>query len=108
MESEDGLYKVNFNTPLGAGAGVVVLRDGKIQGGDSSIAYLGSYNLNNGYFSGSVKTKRHSNGLPSVFGVDEVEIRIEGEMKGGRATLKGSSPQRPGVGFQATIERIAA
>jgi hypothetical protein len=39
----DGLYKVYFETPLGANFGVVHAVDGKIWGGDSSMFYVGSY-----------------------------------------------------------------
>jgi hypothetical protein len=40
---QTGLYKVNFKTPLGLGAGVVVLENGMIRGGDSSMFYRGTY-----------------------------------------------------------------
>lgn len=39
----NGLYRVTFRTPLGEGAGVAVLLDGKIRGGDSAFAYSGRY-----------------------------------------------------------------
>ncbi len=33
---QNGLYRVEFRTPLGSGAGVVVLQDDNLRGGDSS------------------------------------------------------------------------
>jgi hypothetical protein len=40
---QNGLYWVEFRTPLGSGAGVVVLQDGNLRGGDSSMYYFGTY-----------------------------------------------------------------
>jgi hypothetical protein len=42
---ENGTYIVRFATPMGEGAGVIYMEDGKARGGDSLIAYVGSYNV---------------------------------------------------------------
>jgi hypothetical protein len=39
----NGSYSVWFRTPQGEGTGVVVLKDGKLIGSDTGIAYTGSY-----------------------------------------------------------------
>ncbi len=39
----NGKYSVWFRTPLGEGTGVVTLKDGMIKGGDTVLAYTGSY-----------------------------------------------------------------
>jgi hypothetical protein len=39
---ENGKYSAWFRTSLGEGTGVVVLKDSKITGGDTVIAYIGS------------------------------------------------------------------
>jgi hypothetical protein len=39
----NGSYSAWFRTPQGEGTGVVVLNDGKMIGGDTVIAYTGSY-----------------------------------------------------------------
>ena len=40
----EGLWTIEFGSNAGVfGSGVVVLRDGKIEGGDASYFYLGSY-----------------------------------------------------------------
>jgi hypothetical protein len=41
---ENGKYSAWFRTPLGEGTGVVLLKDGQITGGDTVLAYTGSYN----------------------------------------------------------------
>ncbi len=39
---KDGLYRVEFQTQRGAGAGVVFLEGGALRGGDSQMFYTGS------------------------------------------------------------------
>lgn len=106
---KNGLYCVSFQTPLGSGAGVVVLRDGKVQGGDSGLYYDGTYAVDGDKFSADLRTDRHdrNTGMVSVFGTDRVTIRLEGTWAGDQATVKGSSPQAPGVSFSATLRRLA-
>ncbi|MHC2882497.1 hypothetical protein [Bradyrhizobium barranii] len=38
-----GLYKVNFHTVHGTGCGVVYVTDGKMRGGNSAFAFIGTY-----------------------------------------------------------------
>ena len=104
---KNGLYKVEFATQRGAGAGVVVLNNGKVQGGDSALSYDGTYVEDGNTFAANVTTRRHTQGMPSVFGVDNVEIKIEGQIAGDKAALLGSVPTMPGVRFQANLSPIA-
>ena len=103
---DNGLYSVNFRTPIGNGSGVVVLNDGRIEGGDAAIYYKGTYTHENGNFTANVQTGRHSPGAHSVFGRDAVEIDISGKNQGNTATLAGTSPQAPGISFQAALNKI--
>lgn len=105
----DGLYKVLFQTPLGAGAGVVHLQAGKIRGGDAALYYVGSYQSDGEKFSADVVTDRHTQmpGIVSVFGKDKVHIRLTGKVSGDTVTVQGSAAEAPGVGFQATLARIS-
>ncbi len=103
---KDGLYQVTFNTRMGGGAGVVTLRDGKIGGGDSAIWYAGTFTETKNKFTAEVLTGRHSTGLPSVFGVDKLQINLTGTTDGDTAKLSGTSPQAPGVQLDGTLTRI--
>ena len=54
MSFENGLYAIRFQTPLGAGAGVAYLENGKLRGGDSMMAYVGSFNETGGVLTADV------------------------------------------------------
>ena len=105
MPLQDGLYKVHFQTPLGAGDGVVALQNGDLRGGDSMMYYRGKYTENGSQLSAEIESKQHSQipGMSSVFGATDVTIYISGTASGNGAQLRGTSPQAPGVQIQATL-----
>jgi hypothetical protein len=108
MPIRDGLYKVSFQTQLGTGNGVVVLDGGKMRGGDSIMHYSGTYSQDGDKFSAKVVTGRHSNtpGMCSVFGMDHVNISVQGTAQGDSAQLRGTAAEAPGVTFQASLGRL--
>jgi hypothetical protein len=108
MSLPDGLYSVQFQTPLGAGAGVILLENGIARGGDAGIYYAGTYKQDDTTFSADIKIGRHCNiaGTPSVFGVDDAAIVLKGTSAGDKATVTGTSPQAPGISFGAKLTRI--
>jgi hypothetical protein len=105
----NGLFKVEFQTSLGAGAGVVVLQDGKVLGGDSMMAYIGTFTESGQDFSAKVEGKKHSNmpGMTSVFGVDHTHITLTGKSNGSTSvTMQGKAAEAPNVPFQAKLTKI--
>lgn len=99
----DGKYAAWFRTPRGQGTGLVDLAEGRISGSDSFFTYGGSYRVEDCRFSGVLTVKRHSDGPPSVFGLDEVEINVSGVCSGAVATCAGKAKQAPDVKFEATL-----
>jgi hypothetical protein len=99
-----GFYKVSFSTPLGNGAGVAFLRDGKIWGGDSMMFYTGTFEESGEAISGHVKTGRHTQvpGMVSVFGAPSVDISLRGTVTENEISFRGNSPQAPS--FTATFQ----
>lgn len=102
----NGLYKVEFGARGAMGAGVVTLRDGAVGGGDSSIYYVGTYQISGNTFTGQIRIARHTVGLPSVLGVDNATVNLRGTFHGDMAKLTGTTPEAPGVSLQATLSRL--
>jgi hypothetical protein len=100
----DGFYIVQFRTPKGTGAGVLTLADGKLRGGDSAIMYTGSYSQEGDKFTAQVSTKRHTQGMPSVFGVDSVTLTLAGKSSDSAASCTGTAA---GITFQADLHRAS-
>jgi T3SS negative regulator,GrlR len=104
-----GLYKVEFKTPRRKGIGIVYAADGKLHGGNSAFAYVGSYRENGNSIIGVVSSLRHTNdpNHPSAFGLDRVTIECQGTAKGEYATFEGTAAETPSLAFKAVLTRIA-
>src|SRR4051794_1467491 len=99
----DGQYAAWFRTSRGEGTGIVHLADGKISGGDCFITYGGAYQVDDDRFTAMLTTKRHAAGPATVFGLDEVEVKLVGKVNCTRACCAGSAEQAPGMIFEATL-----
>jgi hypothetical protein len=81
----------------------VHLADGRISGGDSFFNYAGSYEVEGDNFSATLTTKRFADGPTTVLGLDEVELKLTGMVKGPIACCAGTSAQAPDLPFEATL-----
>jgi hypothetical protein len=108
MSIQEGLYRVTFGTPMGAGYGVAYLADGHLHGGDSMMAYVGQYTESDGTFSAQVHSFQHSTvpGMTSVLGTNNAQLNVTGTVNGGSITGTGTAPQAPGVTLQLHLERL--
>lgn len=99
----DGKYAAWFRTPRGQGTGLVQLADGRIHGSDSFFTYGGTYQVDQQRFTAVLTVNRHAEGPPTVFGPDEVEVKLMGVCSGAMATCSGSAKEAPDVKFEATL-----
>jgi hypothetical protein len=103
---QDGQYAAWFKTPRGEGTGILLLANGKITGRDHLLTYSGSYQVDEDRFTAVVSTKRHAEGKPTLFGIDEVQIEVAGKSTGTTASCVGTAKQAPELPFEATLIRI--
>src|SRR5258708_37022666 len=93
----------------GEGTGVIELNDGKVTGGDTVLAYPGSYVADGDKFTAFIATARHTPGQPSVFGIgiDVINLTLTGRSTPTTASCTGTAKQAPGLTFEATLIPIA-
>jgi hypothetical protein len=103
-----GLYKVEFKTPRRKAIGILYAAHGKLHGGNSAFAYVGSYKENGNSISAVVSSLRHTDdpNFPPVFGFDRVTIDCQGSANGEFATFEGTAAETPSLGFKAVLTRI--
>ncbi len=108
----EGLYKVEFHTVHGTGSGVIYATSGKLRGGNSGFAFIGTYSGDNDRISVKVSTERH-NADPTfkpLFGTDMITLTLKGKDSGkdsgSMLDFEGSALQLPGIAFKATLTRI--
>jgi hypothetical protein len=104
---ENGNYSAWFRTQQGEATGVVVLNEGRVTGGDNVSSYSGSYFVDGDKFTAAISTWRHTQGPPSVFGIDNVDLTLTGKSTPTTASCAGTAKQAPGLTFEATLIRIA-
>jgi hypothetical protein len=103
----NGNYSAWYRTPLREGTGVIELNDGKLTGGDTVIAYSGTYFQNGDKFSASITARRHKQGQPSVFGIDNFDLTVTGTSTLTTASCTGTAKQAPELAFEAVLIRMA-
>ena len=107
-----GLYKLAFSTPAGEEYGTAyLLPDGRLRGGDSGMAYVGTYRQEGALFSAElcVTQHRHVPGAVSALGLNDVVVHLHGLVDGDSNVVRvqGSSPETAMVRFQARLSLIA-
>jgi hypothetical protein len=101
----NGLYTITFSAGPGrpSGSGVIVLCDNVLLGGDSSLLYQGTYRHRDAKFSATVRTSRHSNDHPSLFGLDNSILSFAGTILKGNAFGFGTSNDVPDIKIEVQI-----
>ena len=106
---QTGLYKVQFHTVHGTGSGVIYAIDGKLRGGNSAFAFVGSYSGQGDSIQFRIATERHNDDpqFKPLFGTDRITLTLRGKENGHMVDFEGTALQLPGVAFRATLTRIA-
>ncbi|MGN6287455.1 MAG: hypothetical protein ACTHM2_20085 [Afipia sp.] len=106
----EGLYRVAFHNVHGAGGGVMYMRGGKMRGGNSAFAFIGSYTEADDVMSVKVSTRLHTldPDFKPLFGGDDVTIVLKGKAQGDTIDLEGAALHMPGVTFKAMLTMIEA
>jgi hypothetical protein len=100
---KDGTYAVWFNTPLGEGTGIVHLKDGTVAGGSDVLTYSGSYETGGDQFKALIRTKRHADGHSTLFGVDNLTLRLDGRCSTMFSRCTGRADEVPDLQFEALL-----
>lgn len=105
---QQGLYKVEFRTVHGTGRGVIYAQDGKLLGGNSAFAFIGSYEESGDEISVVCSTVRHNEdpNFRPLFGIDKITLILKGKYRGKEMHFEGGTSQLPGVVFNSVMTPI--
>jgi hypothetical protein len=103
---EDGEYAAWYKTPRGEGTGIIFLANGRMTGSDAVLSYSGSYQVDGDHLSALVFTTRHSPGQSSLFGIDDIELQVEGKLSGTTIVCSGRAKHAREVPFHVTLIRV--
>jgi T3SS negative regulator,GrlR len=86
-----GLWAGHFEAMGRRGSGVAVFGEGKVLGGDTSFTWVGTYEEHGDSLKAKVHIKKFGAEVPSLFGVNEYDLQIEGKILGDKITGTGTS-----------------
>lgn len=104
----DGLYKVEYGIHDAFGRSIMCLHHGKMLGGNSAFAHLGTYSEQGGEIVAEVITERHNEDphYKPLMGADVARIGARGRLIGNEIRLEGSADTMPGGRFWANLTRL--
>jgi hypothetical protein len=105
---ENGLYKTEFQIAQGTGRGMLYVRDGKMLGGNSAFAFVGTYAVDGDTISVDISTVRHNDdpNFRPLFGVDVITLKLTGHPTATGYAFEGGAVQVPGVLFRSVMTRV--
>jgi hypothetical protein len=105
-----GLYKVEMHTVHGSRRGVLYAYDGKMLGGNSAFAFIGTYQESGtGEVDVDISTLRHNDDpkFQPLFKTDKITLKLRGRQHGEQYRFEGGTEQLPGVAFNSVMTPIS-
>lgn len=105
----DGFYKCEYRVGDTVGRSVIYVSEGKMLGGNSAFAHVGTYREEGGDIIAEVSGQRHNPdpSFPTLYGTDTATINIRGQPQGRNAyRFEGGTSQAPGAVFRAVMTRL--
>jgi hypothetical protein len=106
----EGLYKVEMHTVHGSRRGVLYVYDGKMMGGNSAFAFIGTYrDCENGGVLVDISSMRHHDDpkFQPLFKTDKITLSLQGRQQGEQYLFEGGSTQLPGIAFNSVMTPIS-
>ena len=101
----EGFYKVRFQLNAAVGRSVMYARDGRMLGGNSAFAHIGTYEKNDDGIVIKIKTVRHNPdpAYRAMAGTDDATLIAKGAADGNLYRFKGALKELPGAVFQSVM-----
>ena len=106
----EGLYKVEMHTVHGSRRGVLYVYDGKMMGGNSAFAFIGTYqDCEDGGVLVDISTMRHNDDpkFQPLFKTDKITLSLKGRQRGEQYFFEGGTTQLPGIDFNSVMTPIS-
>jgi hypothetical protein len=105
-----GLYKVEMHALHGSRRGVLYAYDGKMMGGNSAFAFIGTYGeSDSGDVVVDISTLRHNDDpkFQPLFKTDQVSLALKGRQQGDQYFFEGGTTQLPLIPFTSVMTPLS-
>ncbi|OAF05849.1 hypothetical protein AYJ54_00290 [Bradyrhizobium centrolobii] len=101
----DGLYEVEYGINGAFGRSIMCMHNGKLLGGNSAFAHLGTYEVRDGVIEAEVITERHNDDpqFRPLMGADVAAIKVRGRTEGSTILFEGKADPMPEGVFWANL-----
>ena len=108
---QPGIYQIRFvgGPAQNFGEGIAVLKDGKINGGDSGYTYRGSYEPEDGHIKAKINVKRWKAVPNAIINLPEYDLIVESQRQtdGMGFLIQARIQQQPNIYIQIEGKRLA-
>lgn len=104
-----GIYLVSFLANNNSfGEGIVVVKDGSVNGGDATYLYRGHFDYYEEDIKASIEVRHYRGPLNAVLGsLKQFNLTLAGKISGNNFHVTGSMPNMPGASITIAGSRIA-
>lgn len=104
----DGFYKCDYRAGDVVGRSVMYVKDGRMLGGNTAFAHVGSYEETGDAIHAVIRGQRHQVGsqFRTLYGDDDGAIRVRGVHDGKNYRFTGGDVQGHGPAFQSLMTRL--
>ena len=104
----EGLYKVEYGVNDAFGRSIMCMHDGRMLGGNSAFAHLGTYRRDGEEIAAEIITERHNDDpdYKPLMGTDHAAISVRGRSRGDGLRFEGEAAPRPGALFWANLTKL--
>jgi hypothetical protein len=104
----DGLYKVEYGVNDAFGRSIMCMHEGRMLGGNSAFAHLGTYRREGEEIAAEIITERHNDdpNYKPLMGTDHAAIKVRGKSRGDGLRFEGEAAPRPGALFWANLTKL--
>ena len=104
----EGFYKVRFQLGAAVGRSVMYARDGRMLGGNSAFAHIGTYEKRDDGVDIVIRTVRHNPdpAYRAMAGTDDATLLAKGRADGDLYRFEGGLRELPGVAFHSVMTPI--
>ena len=104
-----GIFHVEFRASTGdSGDGLVVVKDGTVNGGDSHYLYQEKVQSQSGEFESRFTVRKYREGNVNIVGIDNYTLLAKGRVdyEGGTIELRGAVEEHPQLTLQLHGRKI--
>jgi hypothetical protein len=110
LQMLQGLYKIEMHTAYGSRRGVLYAYDGKMMGGNSAFAFIGTYRtVADGDVLVEISTLRHNDdpNYQPLFKADKIDLTLRGRRRGEQYHFEGDTTRSPSIPFNSVMTPIS-